>query len=88
MITFSHDNYKSKMEMPSHLITRKIMFENPPPNIICSAEKSPWSGMSPWITATTLIFEMELIKAKATQVTRRGQGTILGSILMSINRKQ
>jgi hypothetical protein len=53
------------MGMQLHLITKKIMFENPPPNIICSAEKSPWSGMSPWITATTLTLEMELIKFKA-----------------------
>lgn len=75
------------MEMQSHLITKKIMFENPPPNIICSAEKSPCSGMSPWITTTTLIFEKELIKAKAAQVSRRGQGAILGSILNSTNPK-
>jgi len=35
------------MEIQMLLATKTTLSENPPPKIICSAEKSPWSGISP-----------------------------------------
>lgn len=44
---------------------------NPPPNIMCSAEKSPCSGTSPWIYLKKFKALFNIIECQVDELTKR-----------------